>query len=726
MANEKISALPQGLPTSGSDLLALTQGWTGGNTGTTRKSSLAAMALGMQGVYNVVAYGAKGDGTTVDTVAIQAACDAAKAAGGGMILLPGGKGTRYVLNMPIILATNCTFWAPGHATLTTVVGTSFQKNPRATYFPAATTNIALFIQNEKATYPINYSDIDSNISIEGVTFDFGNYGGGAGSGSALSMVGVNGLTLIDCIFYAGPSANVPTGRMGDALASMGCQNVTLDGCEAYWFRNCCFDFWSSPKNVTMLSCVAESVDGVQLVNFNPDTEPSVGGYQPNQVADGFTMMNCRITCTGASSQPVQIERLSGSSTGSYVSNVVLMGNTFNNILLVLRGDVRGADIMANTFRGFAATNTNVIRAHPQYGSSGTAFNLVGNIINDPGTAAGQGGAILLDTANSTCTANTVTGTSYTGEPFGQGTSGNAPNQYGNFFEKSGITGRMHQGFIFTNPNDTIANPRSCIGWEDLSGGILRMYMNGDFWGFFSTDGTGAPRQVFSLQAHSSQQLSVLIGTVFTGFLRIGVGTGLTATGSIQSNALALTANNNDITTVASGTGVLLPAGTSVSNVGLEVTVWNNGANPLKIYPPISAQIDGLGLNVPDIIYPGACKSYEGISAALYRTKGGNVLATSQVANAVGTTQGTATALGARTAFLTTATSQYSARLPVGKAGMQIQIVCTGADDLALWPATGEIIYGTVGINTPITIPIDTGLTMTCFTDGLWYQTVRLY
>src|SRR5450631_2913627 len=44
-----------------------------------------------QGIFNVLDFGAKGDGTNNDTSAIQQAVDDCVANGGGQVVLPGGK-----------------------------------------------------------------------------------------------------------------------------------------------------------------------------------------------------------------------------------------------------------------------------------------------------------------------------------------------------------------------------------------------------------------------------------------------------------------------------------------------------------------------------------------------------------------------------------------------------------------------------------------------------------
>lgn len=63
-----------------------------------------------------------------------------------------------------------------------------------------------------------------------------------------------------------------------------------------------------------------------------------------------------------------------------------------------------------------------------------------------------------------------------------------------------------------------------------------------------------------------------------------VGTGLVATGSSITDALALTKIVNVVATTAGSTGVKLPN----VDIGVEIIVQNNGANALNLYPPSSA------------------------------------------------------------------------------------------------------------------------------------------
>ena len=83
-------------------------------------------------------------------------------------------------------------------------------------------------------------------------------------------------------------------------------------------------------------------------------------------------------------------------------------------------------------------------------------------------------------------------------------------------------------------------------------------------------------------------------------------TGLTALGSTQSTAFPLTNNSwHEFTTVASGTGAILPTGMAPS----EIRVFNNGANPLRIYPPVGGTINAGTANLPVSLAAGNGLTY---------------------------------------------------------------------------------------------------------------------
>jgi len=88
----------------------------------------------------------------------------------------------------------------------------------------------------------------------------------------------------------------------------------------------------------------------------------------------------------------------------------------------------------------------------------------------------------------------------------------------------------------------------------------------------------------------------LIGIGVPPAMAQGIGgqgaTGLTAAGTTQGTALALVASNNQVTTTALNSGVILPA----VQGGEEVWVYNAGANSLAVYPPTGAAINSGAAN----------------------------------------------------------------------------------------------------------------------------------
>jgi len=87
-------------------------------------------------------------------------------------------------------------------------------------------------------------------------------------------------------------------------------------------------------------------------------------------------------------------------------------------------------------------------------------------------------------------------------------------------------------------------------------------------------------------------------------------TGITAAGTTQATATVLTAQDNEVTTVASGTGVSL---SPFLSAGEELTVFNVGANPLKVYPFLGTQINALPVNTAMLLSPNTGVMFRGVS-----------------------------------------------------------------------------------------------------------------
>lgn len=82
----------------------------------------------------------------------------------------------------------------------------------------------------------------------------------------------------------------------------------------------------------------------------------------------------------------------------------------------------------------------------------------------------------------------------------------------------------------------------------------------------------------------------------------------TATGSAQTDALAITGKFVHCTTVAASTGVRLPLYSSRPDVD-SVIVRNDGANTLNVYPGTSDTINALSANTAITIAAGASRVF---------------------------------------------------------------------------------------------------------------------
>ena len=75
-------------------------------------------------------------------------------------------------------------------------------------------------------------------------------------------------------------------------------------------------------------------------------------------------------------------------------------------------------------------------------------------------------------------------------------------------------------------------------------------------------------------------------------------TSISAAGTTQVTATELTASDNELTTVGAGSGVALA---SAIATGDSQTVFNAGANAVKVYPPVGMKINALATNAPMLL-----------------------------------------------------------------------------------------------------------------------------
>ena len=93
-----------------------------------------------------------------------------------------------------------------------------------------------------------------------------------------------------------------------------------------------------------------------------------------------------------------------------------------------------------------------------------------------------------------------------------------------------------------------------------------------------------------------------------------VQTAISAAGTTQGTATTIQADWNDLGTVASGAGVILYNGV----IGDSCYVYNGGANAVKVYPPLSGQINQLSANTAHVLAPNTAAVYYKITSTAWR------------------------------------------------------------------------------------------------------------
>lgn len=173
---------------------------------------------------------------------------------------------------------------------------------------------------------------------------------------------------------------------------------------------------------------------------------------------------------------------------------------------------------------------------------------------------------------------------------------------------------------------------------------------------------------------------------------------VSAAGTNQGTATAITTDFVVTTTVASGTGVILPA----AALGRQIVITNKGANTLAIYPGSGDSIDALSANASISIQANAQVILTGVSASQWYS----------TLNLISTATGAGIVVGT-----TTISSGTNTRILYNNSGVVGEYVISGSGNVAM---TTSPAFTTPDLGTPsaATLTNATGLPISTGVSGL--------
>lgn len=394
-------------------------------------------------VYDVKAYGAKGDGTTVDTTAVQAAITACISGGGGTVFLPAGT---YVVSN-ISLGSNVTLAGAG-------MGASvLLHDPNPSVSPANTSGSGFTYDIPTLRINVTSSTQVNNVVMRDFTVDgnktalhtldstyrqYGIYVGGATGqpypydihatrvevrnckSYAFDIIRVNRATFSQCVAHDnGVDATANNESSGFEILG---DDIKLLGCNSYnnQLGYSCGESGVVHYRVNLISCTAQG-NANEGVSFHDAMQDSViiGGAFRDNLSHGIALYGAvtQIAVQGAS--------VTGNTgNGIRIDNATYCtvdGNTVdqNSLATSSFAEIRVVSPSANNVISNNVINTNSIPDPAIFESASTGPNIVtGNMVKGSGTstASGSGSKWFLNLPNTTLgVVGTATGTVAAGD-----------------------------------------------------------------------------------------------------------------------------------------------------------------------------------------------------------------------------------------------------------------------------------------------------------------------
>ena len=371
--------------------------------------------------------------------------------------------------------------------------------------------------------------------------------------------------------------------------------------------------------------------GTSIVNGNSNVNIPAANGNINLTAVGNTTLvvtgtGANITGTLGVTGNINIGSSYFIGDGSQLTNLPItqfLANGTSNVVVTNNGNVNisvggAANRLVVTNSGANVTGslgvtTNVISGNV-YANSGTigASLLTGTLttvaqpnITSVGTLTGlnSSGAISVTTT----TTAAILGTSDTNAGV-YGDSNTNVGVYGSSNGATGVYGTANAGTgVFARSNTSVG-----LAVRSNTGATIATFSSSTISGIVSITTTG-----ITLSANSNITLSGAVSqitganlisggnVVATGFHIRSVATGISAAGTVQGDATAITKEMNVINTVAAGAGVILP----VAVAGMAITIINTSANALLVYPNTGGDINGAATNAAYSHSAGATLQY---------------------------------------------------------------------------------------------------------------------
>ena len=251
------------------------------------------------------------------------------------------------------------------------------------------------------------------------------------------------------------------------------------------------------------------------------------------------------------------------------------------------------------------------------GLGGTSYNgSTGVTITNTGVTSITAGTNIAVSGATGAVTVSVTGTVPTATTAGTVTTAAQPNitSVGTLTALA-VTGnttiRSNVAYVSPNAANTINNQMlngGTLAWSGNAGQLFSITdsMTGNI--FTVNDVSGIP--MISVDAGGNIQFAAS-----GGFVSFGVTTAITAAGSTQGTATALTRPINVVSTVSASTGVILPT----VPAGARIIIMNTSGTALNVYPPSGALINSAATNAAYSMPAGTRLEFVSVSATQWYT-----------------------------------------------------------------------------------------------------------